>query len=393
METNDEIKQAIADGIAEGVKAALVQQPAQNTPGSVVVTGSESDRPFRNIAEQARAIKAFEMSRGRNEHPRLAALKHIELEAIKASGASEGVPADGGYLLEPTLTSEVMKPVHEEGPFTRMASRLPVSANSNYGWINGVDETSRVTGSRWGGIQGYRLAEAATKTASKPKFRRINWELKKYAAVVYGTDQLLADAAMFSTIVNQGCREELAFMANDDVLNGSGVGGPQGILNSGALVTFARVDANTVQHADILKMWQRLTPRARGNAAWFINSEVEPQLDALYFSTGTTGILSPYVSYGTDGVMHIKGRPVYVTEFNPALGTAGDILLADMSEYLFWEKSDIEAATSIHVQFLTDETTFRFVYRCDGQTSMSSPVTPYKGTNTQSAFVALTAAS
>ena len=94
METNDEIKQAIADGIAEGVKAALVQQPAQNTPGTVVVTGSESDRPFRNIAEQARAIKAFEMSRGRNEHPRLAALKHIELEAIKASGASEGVPAD-----------------------------------------------------------------------------------------------------------------------------------------------------------------------------------------------------------------------------------------------------------------------------------------------------------
>jgi hypothetical protein len=64
-----------------------------------------------------------------------------------------------------------------------------------------------------------------------------------------------------------------------------------------------------------------------------------------------------------------------------------------MREYLFWEKTDIQAATSIHVQFLTDETTFRFVYRCDGQTSMSSPITPYKGSKTQSAFVSLTAAS
>ena len=269
---------------------------------------------------------------------------------------------------------------------------MPVSSNSNSGWINGVDETSRATGSRWGGIRGYRLAEGDTKTASKPKFRRVNWELKKSVAVVYGTDELLQDVAQFNAVVRTGCREELGFMANDDILNGSGVGGPLGILNSGALVTFARTDANTVQHGDIIKMWQRLHPRNRANAKWYINSEVEPQLDALYF-TGTTSVLSPYVSCPPAGVMRIKGKDVVVTEFNAALGTLGDIVLADMSDYLFFEKTDIQEAVSIHVQFLTDETTFRFVYRCDGQTAMASAITPYKGTNTQSAFVALTAAS
>jgi HK97 family phage major capsid protein len=386
------ISELVSEGVQDGIKSALASLPAVETsPAPIVVTKDEGDRKFKSLADQAIAIKRAELGMG--IHPRLQALKKLEIDGMKASGASEAVPSDGGYLLEPTLVDMVMTPIHTEGPFTRLANRLPVSANSNYGWINGVDETSRVAGSRWGGIVGYRLNEGGTKTASKPKFRRINWELKKYAVVVYGTDELLQDAAMFSQIVNQGSREELMFMANDDVLNGSGVGGPAGILGSGALVSVTRTDANKVQHADIVSMWQRMHPRNKGNAAWFINSEVHAQLDQLTFTAGTTGILSPYVSYDVNGVMRIYGRPVIETEFNPALGTSGDILLADMRDYLYWEKSDIEAATSIHVQFLTDETTFRFVYRCDGQTSMSSPLTPYKGSATQSAFVALTAAS
>jgi HK97 family phage major capsid protein len=89
--------------------------------------------------------------------------------------------------------------------------------------------------------------------------------------------------------------------------------------------------------------------------------------------------------------MRIKGKPVHVTEFNAALGTTGDILLADMSQYLMWEKGDVQAATSIHIAFLTDEQAFRFIYRADGQTAHYSAITPFKGTNTQSPFVGLLA--
>jgi HK97 family phage major capsid protein len=90
--------------------------------------------------------------------------------------------------------------------------------------------------------------------------------------------------------------------------------------------------------------------------------------------------------------MQIYGRPVVETEFNAALGTAGDILLADMSEYLMWEKNAVEAASSIHVQFLTDQTAFRYIYRVDGQTALASAITPANGSsNTQSPFVTLAA--
>jgi HK97 family phage major capsid protein len=255
-----------------------------------------------------------------------------------------------------------------------------------------VDETSRATGSRWGGVRGYRLAEAATKTASKPSFRRIQWELKKYAVVVYGTDELLADAAQFSAIVNQACREELNFMVNDDIMNGGGLAGPQGFMNSGALITVTRTDASDILGADISNMYNRMDPRGRSNAVWYIGNDSQPKLDKL-FAVGSTSVLFPYASIGQDGVQRLYGRPIVVSEFNQTLGTAGDIVFADLSQYLFWEKGGVEAATSIHVQFLTDETAFRFVYRCDGQSSVNTALTPYKGSTTTSPFVNLLATS
>ncbi len=390
--------QAKLEAVVADVDKIKAEPPAAKAAG-IAIMHDEADTPFSTLADQCLAVKSYELSKGRRMHPRLSALEHVdaeEMRATKQTGANEGVPAMGGFLLEPTLGNEFLKPLHEEGPFTRLCRKLPVGTNSNYGWINGVDETSRANGSRWGGIRGYRLAEAGAKTASHPEFRRINWELKKYAVLVYATDELLQDAAMFSAIVTLGAAEELAFMANDDILTGNGAGGPFGILQSGALVTVAIEAgqlADTVVNENLEHMWEHLLPGSRPKAAWFINSEVEPFLDMLLLQGGT-GVLEPrFVSYGPEGILRIKGRPVYVTEFNSAIGVVGDIVLADMSEYLFWEKGGVQSAQSIHVAFLTDETIFRFVYRCDGQPSVAAPITPYRATAgvTQSPFVTLAA--
>jgi len=382
--TEEKLKEIVDGAVTKSLDEFKKTLPAPDTSG-VSVIHDEADTPFKSAGEQFLAVKKATLSMGQTMHPRLKALN------AKATGATEGVPSEGGYLLDPTISAEVIKPIHETGVFTQYARKLPVGNNSNSGWINGVDETSRATGSRWGGIRGYRLAEGAAITASKPQFKRINWELKKYAILCYATEELMQDAAMFNEVLRVGSMEEINFMANDDLVNGTGIGGPLGVLNSPARIFVARDTASKVLHVDLVTMWQRMLPRFRSNAVWFINSEVEPQLDQIYF-TGTTSVLSPYVTYTPEGVMKIKGRPVVVTEFNPALNAAGDILLADFSQYLYWDKT-AQAATSMHVAFTTDEQAFRITYRCDGQTVDSSPITPYKGTNTQSAFVTLGAAT
>jgi HK97 family phage major capsid protein len=73
------------------------------------------------------------------------------------------------------------------------------------------------------------------------------------------------------------------------------------------------------------------------------------------------------------------------------VGDQGDIMLADLREYQMIEKGGIQAASSIHVMFVYDETVFRFVYRVDGQPKWNSALTPKNGTTTVSPFVVLDA--
>ena len=58
-------------------------------------------------------------------------------------------------------------------------------------------------------------------------------------------------------------------------------------------------------------------------------------------------------------------------------------------EYMLVDKNGVQAATSMHVAFLTDEMVFRITYRVDGKPMWSVPLTPFKGTNTKSPFIAL----
>jgi HK97 family phage major capsid protein len=89
----------------------------------------------------------------------------------------------------------------------------------------------------------------------------------------------------------------------------------------------------------------------------------------------------------------LMGIPVENSEHAETLGTEGDMQLVDLDQYLMIDKggfpAGIQSASSIHVRFIYDETTFRFVYRCDGQPIWNTALVPFKGTATQSPFVVL----
>ena len=67
----------------------------------------------------------------------------------------------------------------------------------------------------------------------------------------------------------------------------------------------------------------------------------------------------------------------------------GDLIFADLDQYLVIEKGGVDRAMSIHVEFLTDQSVFRWTVRNNGQPIPRSAITPAKGSNTQSPFVAL----
>lgn len=371
----EQIQKMIDDASMKAVEEYRKSEPAAKA-ASVVVTKDESDQPFKSTGEFLAAVKNAALYPS-NQDKRLL--------AIKANGMNEYTPADGGYLVPQNQAAGIVERMYGIGKLLSRVSKDTISGqNMTY---NAVDESSRAS-TRHGGVLGYWLAEAATKTGSKPQFRQIELKLKKVAAVAYATDELLSDVVALESWINRTVPGELAFMAEDAIYNGSGVGMPLGIMQSPALVSPLRTDASKVQLADILAMWSR---RWAGvdDYAWFINQDVYPQL----FQLGSTyqNLFMP-AGFAGNPVSTLLGKPIIEVEYAATMGTTGDIVLAALSQYQAIDKG-IQSASSIHVQFLTDETTFRFVYRIDGAPMWSSALTPFKGSNTQSPFVALATAS
>lgn len=342
---------------------------------------------FSSFGEQMAAIMRAGLPGG-NVDPRL---------FNAATGANETVPSDGGFLVQTDFSSEILKQVFDTSVIASRVRRIPISGNANSIKINGLDETSRATGSRYGGIRGYWADEAEEKTASKPKFRKIELSLKKLVGLCYATDELLEDASALEGVIRQGFVSEFGFLLDDAIINGTGAGQPLGIMNAGCLVSVGKEtgqDADTLVFENIVKMYSRLFATSRQNAVWLINQNVEPQLFQMSMSVGTGGVPVYMPAGGVSGQPYstLFGRPVLPIEQCQTLGDKGDIILADFPQgYILAEKGGMKSDMSIHVRFIYDESVFRFVMRVDGQPVRSSALTPFKGSDTQSHFVTLDA--
>jgi HK97 family phage major capsid protein len=366
--------------------AVAPSHPFPDETRAIVGQDNRELKPWETFGHMLTAVRRA-CSPGGEVDPRL--LRSIE---DRASGLQEAIDSEGGFLVDKATSNMLLEKAIETGVLVSQCSRQPIGEGKNGIKIPGVDETSRADGSRYGGIRAYWAAEAGTVTASKPAFSKITLELKKLFALCYATDELLEDAVALDGFIRRTFPKELGFKLDDAIVRGTGAGQPLGILNASALVSQAKETgqaAATVVSENLSKMYARLFAPNRANAVWLVNQELEPQFDQLVISAGTAGFMPYFVSYGPDGVLRIKGRPVIPIEQCSALGTVGDIILADFSEYVLAEKGGVRTDVSIHVRFLYGEPTYRFMLRIDGQPAWSSALTPYKGSNTLSPFVAL----
>ena len=367
-------------GRAEKLLAIEPEDRSSEKPEVKPTPAKDNEKRFASFGEQLMAAYRAAMPGGKVDE---------RLSTRAASGLNETTPSDGGFLVQQDFVTELLKRTYETGILASKVKKIPISTNANGMKINAIDEDSRANGSRWGGVQTYWEGEADEITASKPKFRQMELSLKKLTGLCYATDELLQDAAALEAVIRQAFAEEFGFKIDDAILSGSGDGEPLGILNSGAIVTVAKEasQTDTITVENLVKMWNRLWSRSRANAVWYINQELEPYLYTLKIGDKPVYIPAGGLSekpYGT-----LFGRPVVPIEQCSAAGEVGDIILADIGQYLLIDKGGIKSASSIHVRFLYDENVFRFIYRVDGKPIWTKPLTPYKGSATVSPFVTL----
>jgi len=421
----EQIRARLAEIAAEleGIQAN-VDGYSQEQVDQIDALSAESDRLTTQLeaAEKMEAMKAkASASVGRKTTTSTAAAPRIEvgnnlatrfggfesagswMMAVKKAGqtgeidkrfqnaaAREAIGEDGGFLVPEEISSAILKKM--AGDESLMSRTTAVQVGGNALTIN-VDENQP-----WnGGVTAYWTAEGAAITETKPAFKQASWRLQKLAALVKATDELLDDATALESYILASAPNAIMHQVNKAILTGNGVGKPLGIINSPFTVTVAKEagpqTADTVVAANVVKMYSRMFPSSRNNAAWYINPAVEEQLrlakdpadNYIYLAPGSQLNQTPYAS--------LLGRPVIpLMGGMPALGDVGDIVFADLSYYYMIRKAaGVKSATSIHLHFDKEITSFRFSMRLDGKCPFTAPVTTEYGAYQMSAFVALEA--
>lgn len=383
--TDEKIAEITAQAAAKAVEEFKAKQDKEIVKR--FTPGTDSPEPetkgFKSLGEQLHAVM-----RAKTEGVTDARLKAIV-------GNSEGVPADGGFLVQTDFATTLLEKTFANSDIVNRVYRIPVSANANALKIPAVADSNRADGSRFGGLRAYWAGEGVSKTESNASFAQVSLELKKLVGYTTLTDELLQDASALESWIGRAFASEFDFKIADAIINGDGAGKPLGILNAPCLVTVTAETgqgASTIVAENVIKMWaSRFGPNS-ANYVWLINQNIEPQLYTMGLAVGSGGIPVYMPAGGLSGAPYgsLFGRPVIPCEQCATLGTAGDIILADLSQYVMIDKGSMQSASSIHVNFQTDQTAFRFVYRCDGQPMWSTYLTPYKGTTSyQSPFVVL----
>jgi len=296
---------------------------------------------------------------------------------------------DGGFLVPEEISQAIVKKL--ESSESLMAGTTSYKVGGNALTLT-LDESQP-----WNqGIQAYWTAEGAAITASKAAFSQASWRLNKLAALVTATDELLDDATALESYIKTSAPAAIMHKLNSAIISGNGAGKPQGFINSPFAVTVAAEGgqaADTVVARNIIRMYSRMIPDARAGAAWYINAGVEEQLYLMKDDVGNFIYLAPGSQMNQSPYGTLMGRPVIpMMSGMPALGDVGDIVFANLKYYYMIEKAaGVKSASSIHLNFDKELTSFRFSLRVDGKCPFKTPVTTEFGAHSMSGFVLLAA--
>lgn len=396
FEGNNVIENKVSDTLNRVLAERGVQNQVQRPP-----VGDVNDGHYGIYNRQAPGAKmdeigwgslgdfaqvVFNRGRGVGEDPR----RQQAIEVMNAYSATLD-PTTGGFLIPEQFMSDVRQLTLERSIVRPNATVIEMS--SLYQLVPYVDETTHADGTVLGGMSFTRIPESGTISATEGRFGRVRLEASKIVGLATVPNELWSDAPALGSFLMNAMPRGLAFQEDVDFLTGSGAGEPLGVTNANnsALITVSAEsgqNGSTIVLDNILKIFSRMLPQSLGSAVWIANINTFPELMKLSIPVGTGGSAVNLVDVTAAPRMTLLGRPLYLTEKVPGLGSAGQIGFYDLAFYLLGDRQSAEMASSGDSAFRTDETDIRIISRNDGRPWIQSALTPVNG-DTLSPFVQL----
>lgn len=306
---------------------------------------------------------------------------------------SSQVPSTGGYLVPEEVRSEILTPSLETSVVRPQAQVVPMPTGKfRYPVIDMTTEVGEV----YGGIVMQWLDEGEEFTATEATFGSIALESHKLGGLASVPNELIRHISALEAWIRANMPNAISEFEDRAFIKGNGVGKPLGGLASTnpALIVVGDEDGQTsgITWNNVLAMFARLLPDSYANAEWDIAPNCIPEIFSMALPVGTGGSA---VMLGEGAgpnrlAQTMLGLPIRWTRKAPAaLGTQGDISLADWSKYVIGDTTKMQLDTSEHVAFRSDKTEFRILLEVDGRPGLLAPITPEYGGDTLSAFIQL----
>lgn len=356
-ETSEQVKGLTS--IVENMLERMQQEPPEKDGGFYTETGGKSDPDHKSFGDFLLAIQ-------RNDKTRLKSV-------YKAMGEDSGTA--GGYLVPEEFHNRLMMVAENQAIIRPRATVIPVRTDA--GKIPSLDQSSTPTAGSGetalaGGVTGGWVGEGSAGSSTDAAFKQIEYNIKKIAGYTQVSNELIADSAqtvdaILSTVFGMavGALEEMSF------IRGSGAGAPLGLLNANAAISVSATSSGEFSTVDALNMLAKFRSIS-GSGVWIAHRDLIPEFDNLTVSGGGLDFVQP-----REGVpMNLLGYPIMFSEHIPQLNsTAGMPLLVDPAAYVIFDRQATAIAFSEHAGFTSDQGTWRFTKRLDGQPWLSDGIT------------------
>lgn len=404
------ISRAVTAAVGEIAKTERhVLAPLGDAPTPAVKVGADraEAKPWRSFGEQFAAMNEARL--GRSFDPRLqsgkmpegsrkGAVPIISVDAYRAyHGGNITIGSEGGFLVGMQAESGIWSIPWDTGAIlSRVDKKPPLSFANGRVYAKAFDETNRATGSRFGGIQVYHKGEGQTPTNKKPIYRLLNWSPidKGIRGLTSMTEEEMRIPEAAGEDMMSAWKSEITWTAEHDIQWGTGAGQAEGFMVSGAKYEVTANDATEILlPEDLADMRKHALASYLSGYVWLYTPELLTNL--ITMQIGSYPVFLPANGMAGKPYSQILDLPAIETEHAAAAGTPGDIALVCLRPfYRVYDLGDTETAYSAHLYFDTAEGTWRFMYWMDGQSMLTSYITPANGgTNYLSPFITLSTRS
>jgi len=283
-------------------------------------------------------------------------------------GQQQSDGGSGGFLVPDVFSKDILTVSPDEAIIRPRATVYTGATGEGFGemYIPALDYSAG--SNMFAGAEVQWIGEGEEKPETAVGFKRVTLHPYEVAAHVQVTDRLLQNGPAIEGIVRNQLRAALIGAEEKAFLTGSAQGQPTGIVGHASAIKVERATAGKVAYGDLAAMLQVFRGQ-RG--VWIVGRDILPELMAL--KDGSNRLLwQPSARDGNPGT--VFGMPVLFSDYSPALGTAGDVVLADLSYYLIGDGVGVSIAASPHMKFTSNITIIKAWKTVDGTPWLTAPL-------------------